>query len=449
MSVYQGIKLKIEITGASHDERIYGSLEGFPEGEEIDLDALQDFMSRRSPGNYAGSTSRREEDRPVIVSGLSGSKTDGTPLRLYIENSDVRSRDYSDIKNKPRPGHADLGAYFKYGADFDMSGGGSFSGRMTAPLCALGGMAKQLLERRGICVTAHIRSIADVEDARFDGCNISADIQKIILGNELPAISAEAAAQMKQRIESAASEGDSVGGVIECAVTGLPRGTGGELFDGIEGRLAPWLFAIPAVKGLEFGSGFDGTRLKASENNDPIVLENGHIVTSSNNAGGILGGISTGMPLLFSVAVKPTPSISKPQRTVDITTMEETEIRISGRHDACIVPRAVPVVEAAAALAVLDMLEASGENELDLLRRGIDEQDRQIVSALCRRMDISERIGEYKKQRGLPVFVPEREELVIRKAASAAGEGRADNVKELYRLIMEQSRRLQEKENEQ
>ena len=361
MSVYQGKKLKIEISGASHEERLYGSVEGLPAGDTIDFGQLQRFMARRSPGSYAGSTARREADRPVFVSGISASKTDGAPLRLYIENTDVRSRDYADIKNKPRPGHADLGAYLKYGKDCDMSGGGAFSGRMTAPLCALGGIAMQLLEQRGIYITAHIRSAADVEDERFDPCGISDDVRRAVLENELPVIRADAAEKMRQRIEAASAEGDSVGGVIECAVTGFPGGIGGELFDGIEGRLAELLFAVPAVKGVEFGSGFDGSCRKGSENNDAIAVRDGRLVTLTNRAGGILGGISTGMPLLFSAAVKPTPSISKAQMTVDITTMQETGIRVAGRHDACIVPRAVPVIEAVTALALLDMLEDANE----------------------------------------------------------------------------------------
>ena len=361
MSVYQGKKLKIVISGASHEDALLGSAEGFPAGEAIDMQALCRFMSRRAPGRYSGSTARREADIPVITSGVCGGKTDGTVLRLFIENRDVRRGDYAHLRGKPRPGHADLGAYFKYGADCDLSGGGVFSGRMTAPICALGGIALQILERRGITVSAHIRSVADAEDERFDPCHIGGDVRKAISENELPTISAEAAEKMRQRIEAASAEGDSVGGVIECAVSGFPCGVGGELFDGIEGKLAGLLFAVPAVKGVEFGAGFDAARRKGSENNDAVGIDRGRIVTLTNHAGGILGGISTGMPLLFSVAVKPTPSISREQQTVDITTMEETRIRAKGRHDACIVPRAVPVIEAVTALALLDMLEEQNE----------------------------------------------------------------------------------------
>lgn len=327
MSKFKGEKLFFEIFGASHAQEIGVSASGLPAGEDVDIEKLRAFLKRRAPGNSELSTPRREADEPIFLSGLTDSRTNGDTLKAVIKNTNVRSSDYAALRHLPRPGHADFGAWMKYGMDFDMSGGGPFSGRLTAPMCILGGICLQILERRGISISAKAVSIGG-KDSDFT-----------------------------ETILSAKADGDSVGGVIECTVTGVPAGLGGELFDGIEGLISRLVFAIPAVKGIEFGAGFKAASMLGSENNDPFTVEDGRVLTHGNNHGGILGGISTGMPIVFRAAFKPTPSIAKTQQSVDLDTMEPAEIAVSGRHDPCIVPRAVPVVEAAAAIAMLDLIK--------------------------------------------------------------------------------------------
>ena len=354
MSVYKGERLTIELYGRSHEEFIGGRLSGIPAGHPIDTDALRRFMERRAAGQYIGSTARREPDEVDIISGITDGVTDGSTIELRIRNRDARPSDYDELKYTPRPGHADLGAWLKYGGAEDMRGGGAFSGRMTAPLCAVGNIAIQLLAKQGVNIISHIRKIGGVEDERFDMANIPRETP-----DGFPTLSEDAGKRMLCAIEQAARERDSLGGIVECAVTGFPPGVGGTTFDGLEGRLSALLFAVPAVKGVEFGAGFEAAALRGSENNDAIILRDGVLMTETNNAGGILGGISTGMPLVFSVAFKPTPTIGKRQRTVRLDTMTPCEIELTGRHDACFVPRALPAVEAAAALALLDILEAN------------------------------------------------------------------------------------------
>ena len=353
MSVYKGERLTIEIYGRSHEEYIGGRLRGIPAGHPIDLGALRRFMERRSSGHTLGSTARREPDEVDIISGITNGVTDGDTVELRIRNRDARPSDYDGLQYTPRPGHADLGAWLKYGGAEDMRGGGAFSGRMTAPLCAVGNIAIQLLAQRGVNIISHVRSLGGVEDERYDMAGIPRETR-----SDFPTLSAEAGERMLRAIEQAARERDSLGGVVECAVAGYPAGVGGALFDGLEGRLSALLFAIPAVKGVEFGAGFAAAALRGSENNDAVLLRDGTLMTETNNAGGILGGISTGMPLVFSVAFKPAPTIGIRQRTVRLDTMTPCEIELAGRHDACFVPRALPAVEAAAALALLDIMEA-------------------------------------------------------------------------------------------
>ncbi len=341
-----GENLRITIFGQSHSPAIGVTIEGLPAGASIDGERLSAFLARRAPGRNEWSTPRKEADEPEFLSGVKDGVVCGGPVTAIIRNTDARSGDYAPYANTPRPGHADYTAFVKYGPARDAAGGGPFSGRLTAPLCLAGGICLQLLEREGIRVRAHIASIADVADG--------GDILTGAVGEVFPTLDPERGEQMRERIAEARARGDSVGGIVECAVTGVPAGLGGPLFGGMEGRLAAALFGIPAVKGVEFGAGFAAAALRGSENNDPFRLENGRVVTETNNAGGILGGITTGMPILFRVAVKPTPSIALEQRTVDLEKMEETTVAIAGRHDPCIVPRAVPCVEAAAALAVYD-----------------------------------------------------------------------------------------------
>ena len=325
MSNSFGNCFRFTIFGQSHAPAIGVTIEGLPSGFEIDMDKLDAFMARRAPGGrYA--TARKEGDKVEFISGLVDGRTCGAPLTAIINNTNTRRSDYDYMKYIPRPGHADFTAMVKYGFERDYSGGGQFSGRLTAPLCIAGGIAMQLLEKQGINVSAKILSIGGEQDED----------------------------KMYELVDAVRAEGDSVGGLIGCAVNGLPVGLGEPMFDGMENRIARAVFAIPAVKGIEFGAGFAVASMRGSECNDPFVLENGRVMTEGNNHGGILGGISSGMPILFRVAIKPTPSIAKQQQSVDMQKMEPCQLRVQGRHDPCIVIRALPCVEAAAAAAVYD-----------------------------------------------------------------------------------------------
>ena len=356
MSSDFGKKVKIHIFGQSHSEAIGVVMDGLPVGEEIDLDEVQKFMERRAPGRNAYSTPRKEADLPRVVSGLFEGKTCGAPVCAIIENTNTRSKDYDKLKDLPRPGHADFTAWVKYNGYNDHRGGGHFSGRLTAPLCFAGAVCKQILERKGIHVGAHILSIKGVKDVPFDAVEIDAETLKAVAGKAFPVQNDAAGEEMQAVIAAVKEKGDSVGGIVECAITGLPVGVGEPMFDGLESVLAQAIFAIPAVKGVEFGAGFGVAELFGSENNDDFIYEEGMVKTKANNHGGSLGGISSGMPLVFRAAFKPTPSISMEQDTISISKRENDRLAVQGRHDPCIVPRAVPVVEAAAAVAILDLL---------------------------------------------------------------------------------------------
>ena len=357
MSSTYGEKLKLSIFGQPHGPAIGMTLDGIPAGLPVDLEKLHNFMARRAPGQGSFSTTRKEADQPEFLSGLVDGFTCGAPLSAIIRNTNTRSGDYNNLKDCPRPGHADFPAQIKYNGFQDVAGGGHFSGRLTAPLCIAGGLCKQWLETKGIYIGAHISSIAGVADKTFDWTSPNLDA---VQGN-FPVLDAAAGAQMLAAIEKAKSDGDSVGGTIECAIVGLPVGLGEPMFGGMESKLAQILYGVPAVKGLEFGSGFAGSDLRGSQNNDPYTVKDGKIQTKTNNAGGILGGITTGMPLIFKVAIKPTPSISRLQQSVSLERMEQQELFVQGRHDPCIVPRAVPVIEAAAAIAIFDMCLLDGK----------------------------------------------------------------------------------------
>lgn len=352
MSSTYGENLKLSIFGQSHGAGIGMTLDGIPAGLPVDLELLQEFLNRRAPGQNDWSTPRKEEDRPEFLAGILDGFTCGAPIAAVIYNTNTRSRDYSNLKDIPRPGHADYTAQIKYGGFQDVAGGGHFSGRITAPLCIAGGLCKQWLEAEGIRIGAHIAAIAGIPDVSFDPLKPELDA----VNTDFPVISPEAGAKMREFIAAARADRDSVGGIIECAVTGLPAGLGDPMFGGMESRIAQIVYGIPAVKGVEFGLGFGVAQCRGSENNDAFVLENGQIVTKTNHSGGILGGITNGMPLLFRAAVKPTPSIAKPQQSVSLSRMELQSLEVKGRHDPCIVPRAVPVVEAAAAIAIYDMI---------------------------------------------------------------------------------------------
>ena len=348
--------LSVSIFGESHGAGIGCVIDGLPSGIELDREKILDFMARRAPKKDGMSTRRSEADLPEILSGLYKGKTTGTPLAAVIRNTDTRSQDYDNISAAARPGHADYTGSVRYDGANDPRGGGHFSGRLTAPLVFAGAVCGQVLERYGIESCAHILAIDGVYDDFFDELEIPAELMKDIKSREMPVINESRVEDMRERVLKAASELDSVGGIIECAVTGLPAGVGSPMFDGLENRISYAVFGIPAVKAVAFGKGFGFAEMRGSEANDEMYIEHDAVKTRTNNNGGIYGGISSGMPVIFTAAIRPTPSIAKPQKTVDIIRKENTELVIKGRHDACIVPRAVPVVEAAANIAVMSYL---------------------------------------------------------------------------------------------
>lgn len=359
MSSFYGENLKLSIFGQSHGPAIGMTLDNIPAGLPVDMETLCAFLRRRAPGQHITSTARKEPDQPQFLSGIVDGHTCGAAIAAMISNTNTRSGDYENLKDHPRPGHADFTAQVKYGGFQDVAGGGHFSGRLTVSLCIAGGLCKQWLERAGIHIGAHVKSIGSISDRSFDTIHPElTDVQK-----NFPVLNEEAGQKMLDAICDAKAKGDSLGGIIECAVTGLPAGLGDPMFGGMESRIAQIVYGIPAVKGVEFGAGFAAASMYGSENNDAFTVENGRIRTVTNNAGGILGGITNGMPLLFSVAIKPTPSIQKEQQTVSLTQMEVTPLTVNGRHDPCIAPRAVPVVEAAAAIAIFDAYLAFNGNK--------------------------------------------------------------------------------------
>jgi len=355
MSNTIGDKIKCTVFGQSHSEAIGVVIEGVPAGIPLNMDFINKFMARRAPGKGKHTTSRKETDNPKIVSGIVDGVTCGAPICAVIENGDTRSADYENLKKVPRPGHADFTAYTKFDTFNDIRGGGQFSGRLTAPLCFAGAVCMQLLSERGISIAAHISRIADVKDTPIDPIDPQEDLFSVE-NKDFPVIDNDAGRQMLSVIEEARLDGDSVGGIIECAVCGLDTGYGDPMFDGVENAIARAVFGVPGIKGIEFGAGFDVARMRGSENNDPFTVKDGKVVTATNNCGGILGGISNGMPIVFRCAVKPTPSIAKEQRSVDLTNNENTSLVVKGRHDPCIVPRAVPAIEAVTAIAIANLI---------------------------------------------------------------------------------------------
>ena len=353
MTATLGEKIKLTIFGESHGLGIGCVIDGLPPGFAIDLDAVKKEMQRRAPGKSPLATARNEKDAFIIESGFFEGRTTGTPLCVLISNSDQHSGDYSKLKNVMRPGHADYSGKVKYNGFNDYRGGGHFSGRLTAPLVFMGAVAKQILAKRGIYVGAHIAAIAGVKDTPFNPLGESADTFFELAQKSFPVLDDAAGNEMQQLILAAKQSCDSVGGVIECMAINLPAGIGAPFFDSLESRLAHALFSVPAVKGIEFGKGFALTQMPGSEANDQMYYDNGMVKTYTNNNGGI-----TGMPVLFKAAVKPTPSIAKVQKTVDLSTESNTELVITGRHDPCIVQRAVPVIEGVVAWMILDMLLA-------------------------------------------------------------------------------------------
>lgn len=351
-----GNKLKLSIFGESHGPAIGITIDGLPPGVAIDMDKVLAEMDRRKPGKSLLSTTRKESDTPEIISGFFNGYTTGAPLTAIIKNSDQRSKVYEDIKNLMRPGHADYPAFVKYGGFHDYRGGGHFSGRITAPLVFAGAVAKQILAEKRIFVGAHVKSISHIDDKSFQDVEVNQALFDELKKQELPLIDGEKRTEIEEVILQARKDMDSVGGTIECTVIGIPTGIGDPFFNSVESVLAHLIFSVPAVKGIEFGKGFEMTKLRGSETNDAYYYEGDEVKTYTNNNGGITGGITNGMPVLFTVAIKPTSSIAKKQQTINIAEHKNTELVVKGRHDPCIVPRAVPVIEAVTALGILDLM---------------------------------------------------------------------------------------------
>lgn len=351
-----GKNIKTTIFGSSHQAYMGLVIDGLDLGFKIDMDKLNDFLQRRAPGRSSLTTKRKEDDRPIFIQGIKNDTIVSETVACIFKNSDTRSKDYEIFRDKPRPGHADYVSMIKYKGKLDMDGSGPFSGRLTAPLCLAGGICKQILEQKNIEIAARIKSIGSIEDDEVDFVNPDIKALKEIAFKDIPVISAEKEKKMRALIEKVKKEKDSIGASVEIFAKNLPQGLGNPNYDTFEGRISSLAFSIPACRGIEFGSGFNSTRMKGSENNDQFIMENGKIKTKTNWAGGVVGGITNGMPLVFRLAFKPTPSIGKLQETVSIKNKENTSLEIKGRHDPCLALRTPPIAEAITALTILDFM---------------------------------------------------------------------------------------------
>ena len=356
MSSTYGDKIKISVFGESHGNGIGVVIDGLPAGVKIDMDKVLVQMARRAPGKDKTATPRLEKDFPKVLSGMLDDTLTGAPLCAVIENTNTKSGDYSNLLACPRPGHSDYTAFVKYNASNDIRGGGHFSGRLTAPIVFAGAICRQILESKGIKICAHINNIGTAYDESFNPVYIEDELIEKLNNSSFALINDKVEEEMRAQVEEARLELDSIGGSIECAVTGIEAGFGEPMFDGVEGVIAKAVFGVPAIKGIEFGKGFELAQMRGSQSNDAFRYENGKVVTETNNCGGILGGITNGMPIVFKACVKPTPSISQKQKTVDLQKKENAELEIHGRHDPCIVPRAVPVIEAVTAIAIINLM---------------------------------------------------------------------------------------------
>ena len=356
MSSFWNHNITVSIFGESHGPAIGVVIDNLPPGEHIDLEELRCFMARRAPKKDATSTQRNEKDLPNIMSGVHNGYTTGTPLAAFINNTDQHSQDYGNISKLARPGHADYTGALRYKGFNDVRGGGHFSGRLTAPLCFAGAICGQILERRGIYTGTHIAQIHNIKDTKFNPLEISREQIIALRHKKFPTISDKKGQAMYDDIDLARRSLDSLGGIVECAVTNVPAGVGSPIFEGLENSIAQIVFGIPAVKGIEFGEGFGFAQLTGAEANDQMHYEEGKVRCYTNHNGGITGGLTNGMPLVFRVAMKPTPSISREQKTVSLAEQSDTTLTVVGRHDPCIVQRAVPVIEAVTAWTLWDLL---------------------------------------------------------------------------------------------
>lgn len=355
MSFNFGKKINISIFGQSHGEAIGIVIDGIKEGFQIDMEAVNEELKRRSPGKNEFSTTRKEEDKPEILSGIFNGFTTGTPIAIIIRNTDTVSKDYSKTKDLIRPSHADYSAYVKYNGFNDYRGGGHFSGRLTAPLVFAGAICKQILEKEGIIIASHIKQIGKIKDDYFNPLDVDDEILKDLKNHTIPLLNKDIKEDMEKEILLYKNDNDSIGGIVEVYVKGLKAGVGEPYFDSIESTISRLAFSVPSVKGIEFGLGFDFANIKGSLANDEFYIENGQVKTYTNNNGGINGGISNGMPIIYRAVIKPTPSIQKMQRSINIKTLQNENIEIQGRHDPSIITRALVVLEAITAIALLEL----------------------------------------------------------------------------------------------
>lgn len=361
MSSQIGNRLKVSVFGESHGKGIGAVIDGFPSGVKIDTEELLAFMKRRAPGRDKTSTPRKEDDLPEILSGIKDGVTCGTPIACVIANRDQHSADYKNVESIARPGHADYTGFVRYGGFNDVRGGGHFSARLTAPVVFAGGLCIQYLAQNGIYIGAHLASVGSAEDSRYDDINLTPEELLSPGKKRFPVICDDREAEMREIIEKARLSADSVGGIVEVGIVGLPAGIGSPIFDTVEGKLAYGFYGIPAVKGVEFGAGFSVASMRGSENNDEFYIDSeGNVKTRTNHHGGVLGGITSGMPVIARLAFKPTPSIGKPQHSIDYIRMRNAELGVRGRHDPCVAVRAVPVAEAVTAVVITDMILEQG-----------------------------------------------------------------------------------------
>ena len=356
MSSQIGDRIKVSVFGESHGRVIGMVMDTPPAGITLDFEEIERELSRRAPGNDPTATKRKEPDKPIFLSGIKNGVTTGAPLAAIIENTSQKSKDYDELAFNPRPSHSDYAAFVHFAGYNDISGGGHFSGRLTAPLVIAGAILKQYLKTKGITIGGHILNIGSVSDKAFDPVNVSEDELLSLSGRSFALLDPSVEEKMRNEVSLAAKDGDSIGGSVEIAVTGLSAGFGSPMFDGAENIIAKAVFGVPAVKGIEFGAGFLLSQMRGSEANDQIYIKDGEIRHKTNFSGGILGGITNGMPLIFKAAIKPTPSISKKQETVDLLEGKNTTLEIKGRHDPCIVPRALPAIEAVTAIAIANLI---------------------------------------------------------------------------------------------
>ncbi|MBP3655842.1 MAG: chorismate synthase [Clostridia bacterium] len=351
-----GTQYRLTIFGESHGEAIGVVIDGVPAGTPIDEQAIARDMARRAPGSDPAATSRKEPDAVRIMSGVMDGRATGAPICGMIMNTNTRSGDYAQLRTRMRPGHADYAGHVKYSGYNDPRGGGHFSGRLTAPLVFAGSVARQMLAARGITIGAHIAQIAGCSDRALDPVHMDAQTLLALQESRFPLLDPSLEGEMRARIAAAKAEGDSVGGVIECAAVGVPAGIGSPFFGSVESVVSQLAFSVPAVKAVAFGDGMDIAALRGSEANDPMRMTDGGVSCTSNHNGGVTGGITNGMPVVFRAAIKPTPSIAREQQTINLETGENTTLSVTGRHDPCIVLRAVPVIESVLAIALCELM---------------------------------------------------------------------------------------------